>query len=77
MKGRPPTLKLHVKRGDRWLPVFDYRDDGRILTCEAQPDLALPNRVVGVSGRELGRVELKEFRQRFADQVFDLRHIQL
>lgn len=61
-------LKLHVKRGDAWEPVFCYQA-GKVLTCPSAPHKALPQRAMWADD------DLAYFRARFANETFELRSI--
>jgi hypothetical protein len=60
--------KIHVKEGDKWLPVFCH-NGGKIITCENHPEKALPT----LAGWATDDIEW--FAKKFANREFSLRAI--
>lgn len=63
------TPKLHVKRGDKWLPVFCYIG-GKIVTCEESPLKALPSAGNAWLARARAKDDLEFFRKKFGNEEF-------
>lgn len=60
--------KLHVKKGNAWLPVFAHKN-GEIITCEHAPEKALPPLAIWASD------DLEFFAKKFANEQFSIRYI--